>query len=132
MRKARLISSILEIVIGVVLCVCYFANLIDEFWSGMGVALIVVGALFLLRNIKYQTNEKYREEIDVQNSDERNKFLSLKAWSWSGYLFVIIAAVGTIIFKFVGKEELMMLSSGAVCLIVFLYWISYIILRKKY
>ena len=132
MRKARLISSILEIVIGVVLCVCYFTNLIDEFWSGMGVALIVVGALFLLRNIKYQTNEKYREEIDVQNSDERNKFLSLKAWSWSGYLFVIIAAVGTIIFKFVGKEELMMLSSGAVCLIVFLYWISYIILRKKY
>lgn len=132
MRKARLISSILEIVIGVVLCVCYFANLIDEFWSGMGVALIVVGALFLMRNIKYQTNEKYREEIDVQNSDERNKFLSLKAWSWSGYLFVIIAAVGTIIFKFVGKEELMMLSSGAVCLIVFLYWISYIILRKKY
>ena len=132
MRKARLISSILEIVIGVALCVCYFANLIDEFWSGMGVSLIVVGALFLLRNIKYQTNEKYREEIDVQNSDERNKFLSLKAWSWSGYLFVIIAAVGTIIFKFVGKEELMMLSSGAVCLIVFLYWISYIILRKKY
>ena len=53
MRKARLISSILEIVIGVVLCVCYFTNLIDEFWSGMGVALIVVGALFLFRNIKY-------------------------------------------------------------------------------
>ena len=132
MRKARLISSILEIVIGVVLCVCHFAHRIDEFWSGMGIALIIVGSLFLLRNIKYQTNEKYREEIDVQNSDERNKFLSLKAWSWSGYLFVIIAAVGAIIFKFVGKEELMMLSSGAVCLIVFLYWISYIILRKKY
>jgi len=132
MRKARLISSILEIVIGVVLCVCYFANLIDEFWSGMGIALIIVGSLFLLRNIKYQTNEKYREEIDVQNSDERNKFLSLKAWSWSGYLFVIIAAVGTFVFKFMDKEELMMLSSGAVCLIVFLYWISYIILCKKY
>ena len=132
MRKARLISSILEIVIGVVLCVCYFANLIDEFWSGMGVALIVVGVLFLLRNIKYQTNEKYREEIDTQNTDERNRFIAMKAWSWAGYLFVIIAAVGTIVFKLVGKEELMMLSSGAVCLIVFLYWISYMILRKKY
>ena len=132
MRKTRLISSILEIVIGVVLCVCYFANLIDEFWSGMGVALIVVGVLFLLRNIKYQTNEKYREEIDTQNTDERNRFIAMKAWSWAGYLFVIIAAVGTIVFKLVGKEELMMLSSGAVCLIVFLYWISYMILRKKY
>lgn len=132
MRKVRFISSILEILIGITLCVCYFARLIDEFWSGMGVALIVVGSLFLLRNIKYRTNEKYREEIDVQNNDERNKYLSMKAWSWAGYLFVIIAAVTTIIFKFMGKDDLMMLSSGGVCLVVFLYWISYLILRKKY
>ena len=132
MRKARLISSILEIVIGVVLCVCHFANRIDEFWSGMGIALIIVGSLFLLRNIKYHTNENYREEIDTQNNDERNRYLSLKAWSWAGYLFVIIAAVGTIVFKLVGKEELMMLASGSVCIVIFLYWISYMILRKKY
>lgn len=132
MRKVRMLASILEVIIGITLCVCYFANLIDEFWSGMGVALIVVGTLFLLRNIKYHTNEKYREEIDVQNTDERNKFLSLKAWSWAGYLFVIIAAAGTIIFKIIGKEELMMLSSGSVCLVLLLYWISYFLLRKKY
>lgn len=132
MRKARLISSILEIVIGVVLCVCRFTHRIDEFWSGMGIALIIVGSLFLLRNIKYQTNEKYREEIDTQNTDERNKFIAMKAWSWAGYLFVIIAAVGTIVFRLVGKEELMMLASGSVCIVIFLYWISYMILRKKY
>ncbi|MBQ6718536.1 MAG: hypothetical protein IJN22_06530 [Clostridia bacterium] len=132
MRKARLISSILEIVIGFVLCVCHFAHRIDEFWSGMGIALIIVGAIFLLRNIKYHKNEKYREEIDLQNNDERNKFISMKAWSWAGYLFVIIAAVGTMIFKFIGKEDLMMLSSGSICIVVFLYWISYMILHKKY
>ena len=132
MRKARTIASILEVIIGITLFVCSFFNLIDEFWSGFGVAMLVVGTLFLLRNIKYHKNEKYREEIDVQNNDERNKFISMKAWSWAGYLFVIIAAIGTIGFKLAGKEELMMLSSGAVCLIVFLYWISYVILRKKY
>lgn len=132
MRKARTIASILEVIIGITLFVCSFFNLIDEFWSGFGVAMLVVGTLFLLRNIKYHKNEKYREEIDVQNNDERNKFISMKAWSWAGYLFVIIAAIGTIGFKLAGKEELMMLCSGAVCLIVFLYWISYVILRKKY
>ncbi len=132
MRKVRMFASILEVIIGITLCVCYFAHLIDEFWSGMGVALIVVGTLFLLRNIKYHTNEKYREEIDLQNTDERNKFLSLKAWSWAGYLFVIIAAVGTIVFKLADKEELMMLASGSICLVICLYWISYVILRKKY
>ena len=132
MKKVRMLASVLEIVIGAVLVGCSFLDLVDEFWSGMGAALVVVGAIFLLRSVKYHTNEKYREEIDTQNADERNKFIAMKAWSWAGYLFVIIAAIGTIGFKLAGKEDLMMLCSGAVCLIVFLYWISYMILRKKY
>lgn len=132
MKKVRMLASVLEIVIGITLVVSSFFNLVDEFWSGMGAALVVVGSIFLLRSVKYHTNKSYREEIDVQNSDERNKFLSTKAWSWAGYLFVIIAAVGSIIFKFLGKEELMMLASGSICLVICLYWISYMLLRKKY
>ena len=132
MRKIRMIASILEVIIGITLFVCSLLNLVDEYWSGFGVAMLVVGVLFLLRNIKYHTNENYREEIDTQNNDERNKFISMKAWSWAGYLFVIIAAGGTFVFKFMGKEELMMLASGSICLVVLLYWISYMILRKKY
>lgn len=132
MKKVRLIASVIEIILGISLIICGFTNLVDEFWSGVGVSLTVVGTLFLLRSIKYQTNQKYREEIDVQTGDERNKYLSLKAWSWAGYLFVMIAAVGTIIFKFLDKKDLMMLCSGGVCVMILLYWISYIILRKKY
>ena len=132
MKKARMLASVLEIVIGTVLVGCSFFNLVDEFWSGMGAALIVVGAIFLLRGVKYHTNKSYREDVDIQNNDERNKYLSMKAWSWVGYLFVIIAAVGTIVFKLIGKEDLMMLCSGGICLMLLLYYISYMILRKKY
>ncbi len=132
MKKVRMLASILEVIVGATLFVCSYLNLVDEFWSGFGVAMLVVGTLFLVRNIKYHKNEKYREEIDVQNSDERNKFISMKAWSWSGYLFVMIAAIATIIFKLINQEALMMLASGSVCLIILLYWVSYIILRKKY
>lgn len=132
MKKAKLIISIAEILIGITLCVCNFLDVLDEFWNGFGVSFIVIGVLFLLRSIKYRTNKDYKEKVDIQNSDERNRFLSLKAWSWAGYLFVIIAALATIIFKVVGREDLMMLSSGSVCLVVLLYWISYTILRKKY
>lgn len=132
MRKIRMAASVLEVVIGITLFVCSLLNLVDEFWSGFGVAMFVVGTLFLLRNIKYHKNEKYREDTDIRNTDERNKFISMKAWSWAGYLFVIIAAVGTIAFRLAGKEDLSMLSSGSICLVICLYWISYIILRKKY
>ena len=88
--------------------------------------------MLLFINIKYQTNQNYRDKVDVQKNDERNKYLSMKAWSWVGYLFVIIAAVGTIVFKLIGKEDLMMLCSGGICLMLLLYYISYMILRKKY
>ncbi len=131
-NKIKLISNIIEIIIGLALCICYFAGLIDEFWSGMGMALIIVGFLQLLRSIRYYTNENYREKTDTEVNDERNKYISLKAWSWAGYLFVIIAAIATIIFKLIDKEPLMMLASSAVCIIITLYWISYVILNKKH
>ena len=107
-------------------------GIVDEYWSGMGFALLIVGVVFLLRQFKYKTNEEYRERYDVERSDERNRYLSGKAWAWAGYLFVMIAAVGSIMLKMAGREELMLMASGSVCLIMALYWISYIILKKKY
>ena len=132
MNKKRIISSILEIVIGIVLMVGALLGYMDEFWSGMGTALLLIGVLFLVKAIKYQTNQEYREKYDVEINDERNKYLSLKAWAWAGYLFVMVAALGSIILKMFGKEELMMMASGSVCLIMILYWMSYLVLKKKY
>jgi hypothetical protein len=44
----------------------------------------------------------------------------------------MVAAVGSIVFKLMGREDLMMLASGSVCLIMLLYWGSWMVLRKKY
>ena len=91
-NKKRFITNIIEIAVGVVLSGCGFAGILDEFWSGMGTALVIVGALKLVRQIRYQTSSSYKEAVDVQINDERNKYLRMKAWSWAGYLFVLIAA----------------------------------------
>ena len=132
MKKERLIASILEIIVGAALLICSMFELVDEFWSGMGTSLLIIGIIFLIRNIKYKTNEEYREKIDIESNDERNKYISLKAWAWAGYLFVMLGAVGVIVFKLIGKEDLMMMASLSVCLIMVFYWISYIFLKKKY
>ena len=132
MKKERLIASILEIIVGAALLICSMFELVDEFWSGMGTSLLIIGIIFLIRNIKYKTNEEYREKIDIESNDERNKYISLKAWAWAGYLFVMIGAVGVLVFKLIGKEDLMMMASLSVCLIMVFYWISYTFLKKKY
>ena len=130
--KRRMVISVFWIVLGTVLIGLHLAGQVESFWSGMGAGLMVVGILNLLRQLRYRTDGDYRDKVDVEAKDERNRYLANKAWAWAGYLFVLTAAVGTIAFKLAGKEELMMLASSSVCLIVLLYWISYVILRRKY
>lgn len=105
---------------------------IDSYWSGLGAALVVVGALQMIRIIRYNTSAKYKEETDTALNDERNRFIRNKAWAWAGYLYIVLAAVATIVFKLLNQDVLMFAASGSVCLIITIYWISFFILRNKY
>ena len=131
-NKVKLILSVGYILLGVVLSVLGFFEKIDEFWSGFGLSFLVVGALLLFKNIRYRTDEKYKESMDIAISDERNSFLRMKAWSWAGYLAIIISSVGAIVFKLMDREDLMMVSSFNVCFVMILYYISYILVKRKY
>ena len=131
-KDKRMIVSIIWVVLGATLIALAFAGKVDVFWNGMGSGLLIVGALNLLRQYRFSKNEAYREKIEIEEMDERNQFIRNKTWAWTGYLFVIIAAILCIVFKLIGQEVLSFAASGAVCLILVLYWISYFILRKKY
>ena len=126
------ILPILYVVIGATLGICGELGKVDQFWNGLGAALVVVGVLRLIRQIRYNTSAKYKEETDTAMQDERNHFIRNKAWAWAGYLYIMIAAVATIVFKLLEQETLMFFCSGSVCVILVAYWIFYFILRKKY
>ena len=130
--KDRRILSVVWVIIGLALIGLAFAGKVDEFWNGMGFALAIVGALQLLKWHRFNKNEAYREKMETEINDERNHFIRNKAWAWSGYLFIIICGLGTIVFKVIGNETLSMASASAVCLMLILYWMSYFVLKKKY
>ena len=109
-----------------------YAGLIDDYWHGMGTALFVVGVFQMLRWIRYYKDQNYREKIDVEAGDERNRFISSKAWAWAGYLYVMIAAVGSIVLKICGQDDLSMMASCSMAFLVGLYWVSYMVLKRKY
>lgn len=131
-QDKRIIVSIMWVIVGMVLIGLSFAGIVDEFWSGMGSGLLVVGIMQLVRFYRLKNNEAYREKMEIEASDERNHFIRNKAWAWSGYLFIMIAAVACIVFKIIGQDLLSMVASGSVCLMLVLYWISYIVLKRKY
>ena len=132
MKIKSYVVSVLYIVIGVVLVGLGFAGIVDEFWNGMGSALLVIGVIQLIRRHRLEKNEAYREKVEIETNDERNKFIRNKAWAWAGYLFVMIMAVASIVLRIFEQNLLSIATSGAVCLMLVLFWGSYFFLRRKY
>ena len=131
-NNRNMIINIAYIVISMILLICTKIGLLGDIYTGVGVGLLVVGALQLIKVYRYSRNKEYQEKVDIEISDERNKYLRMKAWSWAGYMFVIIMAVSTIICMILGKEDIMMYCSSCVCLVLVLFWGSYAYIKNKY
>ena len=131
-HNRRMILSIVWIVLGASLLGANLAGLLGDYWSGLGGGLLGVGVFQVIRNVRYLSNPAYREKVDTTNSDERNRFLAGRAWAWAGYLYVLTAAIATIVFQIIGKTELATAAGFSVCIIMVFHWLSYLYLQKKY
>ena len=128
----RIVACIIYIILGVALMVLGMLEVVDSFWSGMGGALIAVGVVRMIHILRYHNDESYRENMEIEMKDERNQFIRNKAWAWAGYLFVLIAAISTIVLKLLGHDLLSIAAGFAVCILVLLFWGCYLVLKKKY
>ena len=132
-NNKRLALSIFWMVLGIVLIILNMTDVLDQsIYSGMGGALTTVGFLQMMRNLRYRKDEDYREKIDTELGDERNSFLRMKSWAWTGYIVVLAEAIGVVIAMITGQELLCRVLSWSVCLIVGVYWITYMVLSRKY
>lgn len=132
MKNKRMLVSIIYLVLGAILFGAGFMEVIDPYWSSMGSALFVVGVVQIVRFYRLKNDAAYREKVETELSDERSQFIRSKAWAWSGYLFILIAAVSTIVLKLMGQDLLSIAAGFAVCLLILLYWVCYLLLCKKY
>ena len=130
--NVRLATCVIEILIGLALVIGGKIGGVDPYWSGAGSTLIAVGAIFLFRQIRYRTNETYRQTVDVEVNDERNRYLAMKAWSLAGRFFVVTAAVASLVLKLKGEDTLSQAMGLSVAWLVCFYWFSYLYLRKKH
>ena len=128
----QLLKYIILILLGAGLLVLGYLEIIEDFWSGMGAGLLAVALLRMVQLYRLRTNPAYREKMEIETNDERNAFLRARAWSWAGYLFILIAGAAVIGFKIAGQDLLSQAASWAVCLILVLYWGAYLVLKKKY
>ncbi len=132
-NNKKLALSIFWVIAGIVLLVLSVAEVLtDTLYAGMGGALIVVGILQVIRNIRYRKDEEYREKIDVEAGDERNSFIRMKSWSWTGWLTILIEGIGVIVAMVLGQRTVQLVLSYSVCLILVIYLVTGLILSRKY
>ena len=129
----RLFLSVFWVVLGAVLVILSVTGVLDSArYAGMGGGFIIVGALQIARNLRYRRDPAYREKIDTEASDERNRFLRMKSWSWAGYIAVIAEGSAAVVAAVRGQETVQMVLSYSVCLLIGAYYISYLVLSRKY
>ena len=132
-NNKRLLLSVFWTVLGITLMILSVAEVLDDsVYSGMGGALTAVGALQLMRNLKYRRDPEYREKIDTELNDERNRFLQMKSWSWAGYIAVMVQAAASVAAYFMGQRTVQLVLWYSICLLVLAYWVSWMILSRKY
>jgi hypothetical protein len=132
-NNKRLALSIFWIILGATLFILSINEVIDSaLYSGMGGALMAVGILQVIRHLKYQKDPTYKEKIDIEFTDERIKYIRMKAWSWAGYLVILIEAIAAVVAAILGYHIIQEILFYSICLVVSIYWISYFVLSKKY
>lgn len=104
----------------------------DSYWAGFGGGISGVAAVRLYLGIKYRNDSEYARKIDISNSDERTVFIANKSKSWAFYATVIGEAVaGSVLFS-TGYTALGQVCYYTLCGMCLVYWITYMILNKKY
>lgn len=132
-NNKKLLLSIFWMILGAVLLGLSVTEVLDSsMYAGMGGALIAVRALQTSRNLRYRKDPEYREKIDTEANDERNSFLRMKSWSWTGYIVVLAEGFGSVAAMVLGKRELQLTLAYSVWLILVIYWVTYLVLSKKY
>ena len=137
MKNRYVATGIIYLVLGIALFVVSQAmdlgdTTLARIMPGIAGAFIGIGVIRIVSGIRLDKDENYREKVDVETHDERLRWLRMKAWSWAGYIFVLGCAAFVIIFAALDRPDLMHMASYGTCIMLILYWICYMIVRKKY
>lgn len=133
MQNKKIIVSVIYIVTGIISIVLSSFNLLEQsFLIGFGCALIGVGLMLFIKSIKCISDEEYRKQMDIEETDERNKYIVMVTWSYVGKITVILFAMGAVIFKFIGNEFVENTLAYSACAILIIYYITFLVIKKKY
>lgn len=126
--KLRIIYSVLLIILGIAsLYVGIYIPLASGntafssgFYTGIGSGLIAASVITIIKNVRLLKNKEALKRREIYESDERNRMIGLKSWSYTGYIMFILLYAALLFAGamnvLVMKTILAILAAFAVCL----------------
>ena len=131
--KQRLWIAISYIALGLILVIADAVNHFENyFFFSFGFALMVMGILRIIRHRKTMRNDQSIRKQELAESDERTRMIAERSRSWVFSLSVTGAGILVIVLSILGHHDAALPFAWYVCGMCVLYWICFIIIRKKY
>ena len=130
--KTRLYIAVIYAALGVIMIVgSGISGTDNEFISPFGLGLLVCAIVRVRNYFMITRNEETLRKQRVAETDERNLLIVNKARSVTFFLYMLISGTAIIILSLFGKPEPAKMIAYSVCTLLVIYYISYIIIRKK-
>lgn len=131
--KIRLYVAIAYIVLGVAILVTgVLVKSNNEFVSPLGLMLFVIGVSRVKHHFYITKNDERARNKQIAEEDERNVMIILKAKNSAFTAYVILCGIAVIILSLLNLYELSGMIGYSVCILVAIYWICYLIYKRKY
>lgn len=130
-NKIRIFVFIGYIAVGFAIIICSFKGKISSAFSGLGGGLIASSFVLLLREIKYKVKKEYREQADINENDERNQLIGMKAWYYTGNIFIILSGIACVVLVFMSMVRYAQILMIVISAITFIYFICFLVIKKK-
>lgn len=66
------------------------ADYSSGFYVGLGCGLIAAAIITIIKNVRLLKNKEALKQREIYESDERNRMIGLKCWSYAGYAMFIL------------------------------------------
>jgi len=131
--KQRFVIALSYVLLGAVLLAVAFAGKSDNyFFTSFGIALMLMGILRLFQYRKITTSDQALRKRELAESDERTRMMAERARSWAFSFSIMAAGILVIVLNLLGYNEEALPFAWFVCGMVALYWVCWLIIKRKY
>ncbi len=129
--KLRLCLAVLYTVLGIISIVIYALYKENTVLFTFGAAFTAMGILRIASYLRITKDSESIRAKKIAETDERNIAIIGRAKSLAFGIYTFGAAITVIVLELAGKNDLASVIALALCPLIFIYWLSYIILQKR-